>query len=180
MINDILYFSKANAGKLEVEFSDTDITKVLKGSVRLITPRANEAQVQLVEELPKDHIVLSTDAKRLKQVVLNLLSNSVKFTPQGGKVTLTAEHLVAEKQVIIRVRDTGVGIAPKDIAKVMATFGQVENKLSRRYEGTGLGLPLSKKLVELMGGTFDIQSKEGSGTVVSIILPTTKPAQAKK
>jgi two-component system cell cycle sensor histidine kinase PleC len=171
LINDILDFSKAEAGKLEVQIADVDVNKILRSSMRLVEPRAMESEVKLIEDLPKDHVVVKTDAKRLKQVVLNMLSNSVKFTPSGGSVTLHARAVTSDKQFIIEVRDTGVGISPKDIAKVMQTFGQAENKLSRRYEGTGLGLPLSKKLVELMNGTFDIRSKEGEGTTVTITLP---------
>jgi two-component system cell cycle sensor histidine kinase PleC len=171
LINDILDFSKANAGKLEIELSDVDVNKLLKSSMRLVLPRAQEAEVTLNEDLPSDHAVLKTDPKRLKQCVLNLLSNSVKFTPSGGTITLRAWDSVSDQRFVIEVVDTGVGIAAKDISKVMATFGQAENKLSRRYEGTGLGLPLSKKLVELMGGTFEIQSEEGKGTTVIISLP---------
>ena len=171
LINDILDYSKAEAGKLEVDLKDVDITKVMKASMRFVLPRAQEAKIELVEKIPKEHIVIKTDAKRLKQVLLNLLSNAVKFTPEGGKVTLLAWSSVLEKKLIIEVQDTGVGIHPKDISKVMASFGQVENKLSRKYEGTGLGLPLSKKLIELMGGTFDIRSQVGVGTTVSMSLP---------
>lgn len=179
LINDILDYSKAEAGKLEVDLNDVDITKVMRASLRLVMPRAQEAKVQLVEKIPEEHLVVRTDAKRLKQVLLNLLSNSVKFTPEGGKVTLLSWSNVQTGTLVIEVQDTGIGIKAKDISKVMATFGQVESKLSRRYEGTGLGLPLSKKLIELMGGTFDIRSKEGVGTTVSITLPQFDPAEKK-
>jgi two-component system cell cycle sensor histidine kinase PleC len=171
LINDILDFSKAEAGKLEVDMKDVDITKIMKNSMRLVLPRAQEAKIELIEKIPKEHIVIKTDAKRLKQVLLNLLSNSVKFTPEGGTVTLFSWSNVAEGKLIIEVEDSGVGIKDKDISKAMASFGQAENQLSRKYEGTGLGLPLSKKLIELMGGTFDIRSKQGVGTTVTITLP---------
>lgn len=171
LINDILDYSKAEAGKLEVEMKDVDITKLMKASLRLVLPRAQAAKVQLIEKLPKEHMVLKTDAKRLKQVLLNLLSNAVKFTPEGGNVTLYAWSSVADNKMVIEVQDSGVGISAKDISKVMSSFVQVENKLSRKYEGTGLGLPLSKKLVEIMGGTFDIRSQENIGTTVTISMP---------
>ncbi len=185
LINDILDYSKAEAGKLTVEMEDVDVTKVMNQSIRLVTPRAQEAGVHIDNQVPDKHYILHTDGKRLKQVMLNLLSNSVKFTPQGGTITLYGWHNMSDNTFVIEVRDTGVGIAAKDISKVMATFGQVENKLSRKYEGTGLGLPLSKRLVELMGGVLDIKSAEGKGTTVSIILPYTakqskKSAQANK
>ncbi len=167
LINDILDYSKAEADKLEVDTADIDLNKVMRSCLRLVSPRAEEAQVQLVENIPKEHLIIKADSKRMRQVLLNLLSNAVKFTPEGGKVTLSAK-LADEGGLIIEVSDTGIGIAEKDISKAMSTFGQVDNKLSRRYEGTGLGLPLTKKLVEIMGGTFTLQSELGLGTMVSI------------
>jgi len=171
LINDILDYSKAEAGKLELELAEVDATKVIKNSMRLVIPRAEEAQVTLIEEFPGAHFVITTDAKKLKQVLLNLLSNAVKFTPAGGEVRVTAWEQLVEGQICIQVKDTGIGIAPKDISRVMTPFGQVDSTLSRRYEGTGLGLPLSKKLVETMGGEFQIESQEKVGTTITIKLP---------
>lgn len=175
LINDILDFSKADASKLEVTLEDVDVTKLMLNCLRVVSPRAESASVELVPEMPEEHIVARTDSKRLKQVVLNLLSNSVKFTPPGGKIHLIAKLDQIEGQFKISVKDTGVGIAEKDISKVMAPFGQVENEYSSKSEGTGLGLPLSKKLVELMGGKFEIKSSLGTGTTVTLIFPY-KPA----
>jgi two-component system cell cycle sensor histidine kinase PleC len=171
LINDILEYSKAEAGKLEVDLSEIDGVKMVKNTIRLMIPRADESQVTLQEELPKESFILYTDAKKLKQVLLNLLSNSVKFTPPNGKVKVTAWHDVVRNRAIFVVTDTGIGIAPKDISKVMTPFGQVDSELSRRYEGTGLGLPLSKRLVELLGGTFKIESEVGVGTTITIDVP---------
>jgi two-component system, cell cycle sensor histidine kinase PleC len=171
LINDILEFSKAEAGKLEIDLAEIDGIKMVKNSVRLMIPRAEEAQVTLIEDLPKAHFVLHTDAKKLKQVLLNLLSNSVKFTHPNGQVKITAWHDVVRNRAVFVVSDTGIGIAPKDISKVMTPFGQVDSQLSRRYEGTGLGLPLSKKLVEILGGNFKIESEVGKGTTVTIDVP---------
>lgn len=171
LINDILDYSKAEAGKLEIDKQEVDVTKIMKSSMRLVLPRAKEAKVQLIEKIPKEHIVIKTDAKRLKQVLLNLLSNSVKFTPEGGSVTLFSWSSVSEGKLVIEVQDTGVGIKAKDISKAMASFGQADNQLNRKFEGTGLGLPLTKKLIEIMGGTFDIRSQEGVGTTATITLP---------
>ncbi len=171
LINDILDYSKAEADKLELEISEVDATKAVKNCMRLVSPRAEAAQVELVEEIPREHFILKTDAKKLKQVMLNLLSNAVKFTPSGGSVTVTMWQNVLDKSLSLEVRDTGIGIAPKDISRAMAPFGQVDNTLSRKYEGTGLGLPLTRKFVEIMGGTFNIQSEVGVGTVITITLP---------
>lgn len=176
LINDILDYSKAEAGKLEVALQELDLTKLLVNSMRLVIPRAEEAQVTLAEDLPKEHIICVTDGKKLKQVLLNLLSNAVKFTPPGGEVRVHAFQKVIDGTIIIKVSDSGIGIAAKDIAKVMSPFGQVDSKLSRKYDGTGLGLPLSKKLIESLGGRFEIESVENVGTSVIITLPMPKQA----
>ena len=171
LINDILDFSKAEAGKLQIDWQETDAGKLIRNSLRLVIPRAESAQVTLVEDLPKEHLVMVTDGKKLKQVLLNLLSNAVKFTPAGGEVQCAAWQDIATKNMMIQVKDTGIGISAKDISKVLSAFGQVDSKLSRKYEGTGLGLPLSKKFVEIMGGSFAIESEEGKGTTITISLP---------
>lgn len=167
LINDILDYSKAEANKLDMEQVDVDVNKIIKSCIRFVLPRAEEAKVELIEKVPKEHIILKADSKRLKQILLNLLSNAVKFTPENGKVSLLA-RINNNGSLTIEVSDTGIGIAQKDISKAMATFGQVDSKLSRRYEGTGLGLPLTKKLTELMGGTFEIKSEVGLGTTITL------------
>lgn len=168
VINDILDFSKASADKLKVDMIEVDVTKLASSSLRFVKPRADEAKINLIEKLPKDHIVIKADPKRLKQALLNLLSNSVKFTPENGSVTLEIDKNSQENKVYIKVTDTGIGMEEKDIPKALTSFGQIDNKLSRKYEGTGLGLPLTKKLVELMNGKFEIKSKSGAGTTVTI------------
>lgn len=168
VINDILDFSKASADKLKVEKVELDLNKLASSSMRFVKPRADEVGINLIEKMPKEHIIIMADPKRLKQALLNLLSNAVKFTPAEGSVTLSIRKEAIKKKVYISVIDTGIGMSDHDIPKALSTFGQVDNKLSRRYEGTGLGLPLTKKLIELMDGEFDIQSKEGKGTKVTI------------
>lgn len=172
VINDILDFSKAQAEKLKIDTVEVDLTKVSTSSMRFVKPRADEAKVNLVTDVPNDRIIIVADAKRLKQALLNLLSNSVKFTPAGGSVTLSIKFSKNKKLVKLLVEDTGIGIAEEDIPKALSSFGQVDNKHSRKYEGTGLGLPLTKKLVELMKGRFDITSKPGKGTKVTLTFPT--------
>lgn len=175
LINDILDFSKAEAGKLQVEMGETDVTKIIRNCLRMVMPRAESGQVTLVEEVPIDHLVIVTDTKKLKQVLINLLSNAVKFTRAGGEVRCYAWHDLVSGEIIIEVRDTGIGIAHKDLSRVMMPFGQVDSALSRKYEGTGLGLPLSKKFVESIGGTFAIESELNVGTRVVIRLPKAPP-----
>jgi two-component system cell cycle sensor histidine kinase PleC len=171
LINDILDYSKAEADKLQVDSIEVDVAKILSTSLRLVQPRAEEAGVSLVKEISKEPQVILADPKRLKQAVLNLLSNSVKFTPEGGSVTLSSFIDHQKNLLIIQVKDTGIGIAQQDIAKAMSSFGQVDSKLSRKYEGTGLGLPLTKKLVELMGGKFQLESEQGLGTTSTLTFP---------
>ncbi len=171
LINDILDFSKAEAGKLALEVSEVDATKMVQNSMRLVSPRAEAGGVALVDNLPKDHFIMIIDGKKFKQVLLNLLSNAVKFTPTGGQVSLTAWQNLGEDTVTFEVQDTGIGIAPKDISRAMSPFGQVDNTLKRKYEGTGLGLPLTKKFVEIMGGKFNIESELDKGTKIIFTLP---------
>lgn len=180
LINDILDYSKAEAGKLDLELEEIDICKAIKNSMRLVIPRAESAQVMLVEDLPADHIIMTTDEKKLKQVLLNLLSNAVKFTPAGGEIKVSAWGNILDQSVSIQVSDTGIGIAPKDISRVMTPFGQVDSTLARKYEGTGLGLPLSKKFIEIMGGQFQIESEVNKGTKVTITLPREAPKKRRR
>lgn len=175
LINDILDFSKAEAGKLELHLSELDATKLIKNCMRLVSTRAEQAKVHLVTEVPKEHFIITGDAKKLKQVLLNLLSNAVKFTPEEGEVKVTAWQNVMDDSIAIEVKDSGIGIAPKDISRAMSPFGQVDSALSRKYEGTGLGLPLTKKFVEIMGGTFRIESEVNVGTTITITIPLTPP-----
>lgn len=171
LINDILDFSKAEENKLQVDFEQVDLTKLIKISVRMVMPRADEAKVKIVDDLPNEHVVLLADSKRLKQVILNLLSNAVKFTQENGTVAIRVWKDFDTSSLMIEIKDTGVGMAPQDLARALAPFGQVDNKLSRRYDGTGLGLPLTKKLVELMRGKFDIKSEIGLGTSITLSFP---------
>jgi two-component system cell cycle sensor histidine kinase PleC len=168
IINDILDFSKAFSDKLKVNTIELNLNKLIASTMRFVKPRADEAKIELIADLPKNHIIIKADPKRLKQVLLNLLSNSVKFTPENGCVTVLARIDQIKKLVYIEIIDTGIGMSEKDIPKALSTFGQVDNKLSRKYEGTGLGLPLTKKLVELMKGRFDLQSTIGVGTTVTL------------
>ena len=155
--------------EFDIETMDLDLNKLAAASMRFVKPRATKANIRLIEDFPEEHVVIKADAKRLKQVFLNLLSNSVKFTPSDGSVTLSIKKDAFKKLVYISVTDTGIGMSEEDIPKAISSFGQIDSKLSRKYEGTGLGLPLTKKLVELMNGTFDIKSTVGKGTTITII-----------
>jgi signal transduction histidine kinase len=128
-------------------------------------------------DLAPDLPVLHADQRKLKQILVNLLSNAIKFTEPGGKVILKI-WCRTESGHVFQVIDTGIGIALDDIPKALSRFGQVDGDLNRRYEGTGLGLPLTKALVELHGGAFDLQSKLGVGTTVTLRFPAERIVQS--
>jgi signal transduction histidine kinase len=125
----------------------------------------------LVNGIARDAALrLVADERAVKQILLNLLSNAVKFTPEGGRVAVGAE-MRSDGSLAVSVDDTGIGIAPENIPRALAPFSQVDSSLTRRYEGTGLGLPLVKSLIELHGGTLQLESEEGKGTVATIVFP---------
>ncbi len=170
IINDILDLSKIEAGRMKLHCEPVTLPETAAASVALIRGRAEAAGVDVRLDLPATLRPLTADPVKLKQILLNLLSNAVKFTETGGSVTLSAR---AEADgLAVEVTDTGIGIASHDIPKAMAPFSQVDNAMSRRFEGTGLGLPLSKALVDLHGGSLELESEPGRGTTVRIWLPS--------
>ncbi len=170
VITDILDISKIEAGKLDLDEEVVDVPKAVKSCLPLVNERAANAGLTLEIEIADDLPPLRADGRKLKQILLNLLSNAVKFTPAGGTVT-TRVWCRRDDGYVFQVADTGIGIAPGDIPKVLAPFGQADGTLARRFEGTGLGLPLTKTLVELHGGSFDLQSTLGVGTTVTVRFP---------
>src|SRR5262245_24562305 len=179
LINDILDLSKAEVGKTEMHESVVDLHDVVLNSVGMVHGRAEEAGVKLEFDVPADAPLLRADDRKLNQVLLNLLSNAIKFTPAGGTVSVrvSAEH---DGGVIIRVSDTGIGIAKQELERVFEPFVQLDSSLARKYEGTGLGLPLSRRWIEVHGGTLVLDSDLGRGTVAEIRLPRARvhPAAA--
>ena len=124
------------------------------------------------------HLLIRGDERKLKQIVTNLFSNAVKFTPAGGEIVIAAR--IDECRIVLDVRDTGIGIAPEHVARALSPFGQVDSRLSRRYEGTGLGLPLARALAELHGGTLTLDSAPGRGTKVRVTLPPERLADLRQ
>jgi signal transduction histidine kinase len=170
IINDLLDVSKIEAGMLTLHESEVDIGHVVEACCRLVKHRADEARVTLAVEMPQPAPILRADDRMLRQIALNLLSNAVKFTPAGGSVAISVT-VSAAGEVALAVRDTGIGIAPENFEKVMQPFGQIDGALTRRCEGTGLGLPLTRGLVRLHGGTLTLASELGIGTTVTVRLP---------
>ena len=170
VINDVLDLSKIEAGKAALAEDEFDLEAGLDAVVALVQIKASEKALTLDTDGVLGPVRLRGDALKLKQVLLNLLSNAVKFTLAGGTVTVAAGAR-ADGSFAITVADTGIGIAEEDIAKALMPFGQVEAPYVRSQGGTGLGLPLAKSLVEMHGGTLELASVVGRGTVVTVILP---------
>jgi len=169
LINDVLDLSRLDAGQAELREEVFGLGELVEESLRLIQNQAHKAGIALSTDMADGLPALKADKRRIKQVLVNLLSNAVKFTPSGGRVTLAAQR--TEAGLALTVADSGIGIAPDDIPKALEVFGQVDSSLARKYEGTGLGLPLSKQLMELHGGTLSLESQVNVGTTVTVTLP---------
>jgi PAS domain S-box-containing protein len=167
VINNILDLAKAEAGKLELREAALDVAAVLEACIRMIRVAAAEKSVTVVLEVTADLPYLMADEGHVKQIVLNLLSNAVKFTQNGGQVIVSA-HLDVEERMILTVKDNGIGMSEDEIPLALEPFRQVDSRLSRRYQGSGLGLPLARRLAELHGASLTIASAPSQGTAVSI------------
>ena len=170
IVNDILDLSKIEAGRMQLSVGAVALADVLLECDRLMASKAADAGIALTTVPPEPLPPIAADQVKLKQIMLNLLSNAVKFTPSGGAVTVSAAR-IDEGRVVIAVADTGIGMTDADIALALEPFQQVDNAISRKYEGTGLGLPLTRALVALHGGLIAITSAKGEGTVVTVTLP---------
>jgi signal transduction histidine kinase len=171
LINDILDLSKIEAGRMELDLATFSIPQALANALVLIRERAARHGVRLDLKVDEDVGEYRGDERKFKQIMLNLLSNAVKFTPTDGQVSVHAS--CSDRQIRIAVRDTGVGIAPADQAALFEAFRQVGNDRTRKAEGTGLGLALTRKLIELHGGTIQVKSEAGKGSCFTISLPLT-------
>jgi signal transduction histidine kinase len=177
LINDLLDLSKVEAGKVEIHDEVLNVSEIIGECLAMTKRRAKENGVKVVCDCPDSLPLVRADARLLKQILLNLVSNAVKFTPLGGRMAVTAS-LDGYGRLEILVSDTGIGIASEDLLKVLEPFGQVENPLIRREEGTGLGLPLAKSLTELHGGELLLESSFGEGTIVTIRIPSERVVPA--
>jgi len=170
LINEILDVTKAEAGKLEVQEQVFDLRDVIEAVVRISGPPIDKAGVTVTVDLPADLPRLRADEGKTRQVFFNLIGNAVKFTPAGGRIDISG-RFDGETGLSIIVADTGIGIAPADLKRVLEPFVQVDSSLSRRHQGTGLGLPAVKGIMELHRGTIELQSTVGGGTKVTITFP---------
>ncbi len=168
IVNDILDLSKAEANALKLGSEKLDIAVIVAEVDRLVREQAEQARITFHIKLPPDLPAALGDRTRLRQILINLVSNGLKFTPAGGSVTVSAHG--KKDKLVIEVSDTGIGIAEKDIPSAMRPFEQIDNSLARKYDGAGLGLPLTKHLVELLGGSLTIKSRVNQGTTVAVEL----------
>ena len=169
-INDILDISRVELGRLSLERTPHRIDDIVRSCVALIGPAVAEKKHQLTVRVPEDLPLVTVDGARIKQVLLNLLSNACKFTAAGGKIIVLAESRNNQSLTVV-VTDTGCGMSAEQIAKALVPFGRIDAGYARAHEGVGLGLPLSRALVAEHGGKFHIVSKPGAGTTVAFTLP---------
>jgi signal transduction histidine kinase len=177
IINDILDIAKAETQGLELSEREVQLGEIISYAASMMRQMADKAGLACLIEVEESMPRLRGDSVKLRQIVINLLSNAIKFTPAGGEVRVRAA-CAADGGLIIAVADTGIGIAPDKLSIALAPFGQVDSDLNRKYAGVGLGLPLTKRLAELHGGTLEILSEPGRGTVVTVHFPPERVAQA--
>jgi signal transduction histidine kinase len=169
LINDILDLSKVEAGRMELDVARFNLRTAMDNSVNLVHGRADRQGIRLEQEIAPEVGDYDGDERKFKQIMLNLLTNAVKFTPEGGTVTVAARR--TERNYIFSVKDTGQGIAPEDHEKVFEEFRQVSKDFVRKAEGTGLGLALTRRLVELHHGVIHLESELGKGSTFTFNLP---------
>ncbi len=170
LINDLLELSRIEAGGFELREQTVNLGEAVRASMRLVRERAEAAGLNLNAWLPSDLPGLRLDQRSFRQIVINLLTNAIKFTPEGGSVTLSAGR-GDDGGITLSVADAGIGIAPEDIDKALAPFGRIDGLLAGKHAGSGLGLPLARSLMELHGGSLTIDSTVGTGTTVTLRFP---------
>jgi len=174
LINDILDLTKIEVGKLELELSEVPLPELLSRSLTILKEKASKHNIQLSCEVKEIPACIIADERKLKQIIYNLLANAVKFTPDGGRVRMEAES--AGSFVQVSIEDTGIGIKEQDLQRIFDPFEQAESSLSRRFQGTGLGLSLTRSMVELHGGKIWAESEgEGKGARFFFLMPTMPP-----
>ena len=172
LINDILDLSKLEAGKLELHESDIVVRTIAEECLMLVRDRAEKIGIVLTSDIAPGLPRLRCDARAVKQVLLNFLSNAVKFTPAGGEVTLCVCRVA--DGIAISVKDTGIGMSKADLAVALSVFGQIDSKHARQHQGTGLGLPIAKSLIELHDGTLTVESTPKVGTTMTATFPASR------
>jgi len=177
LINDILDLSKIESGKMSLSVSLVSVDSLCESSLTFIKQQAQQKNIRLDYHIAPGLSEIEVDERRIRQVLVNLLSNAVKFTPDGGKVSLQVTTDPDGEQLQLSVTDTGIGIAPENLDKLFKPFVQLDSSLSRRYAGTGLGLALVRRIVELQGGSIALESEVGKGSCFTVMLPWKHPSR---
>lgn len=170
LINDVLDISKIEAGQLQLVKEEVNLPQCIEKTIQTVKPLAETKGIELKALISDQINLFFADTRRVEQILLNLLSNAVKFTEKGF-VEVSAKEDASN--IVVRIKDTGIGIKKEDMETLFKTFSQIDSGLSRKYEGTGLGLSISKRLVELMGGRIWVESVWGKGSTFSFSLPKT-------
>lgn len=173
LINCILDVSKIQAGKLSVEKEPVELAPILSSCLLIIEAKAREKDITVACDLAPDLPLMLGDALRLKQILINLLGNAVKFTPAKGEIAIAAQTM-PEGFLSIAVTDTGIGMSPAEVDTALRPFGQVDSGFNKRHEGTGLGLPIAHALARMHGGDLRIDSQKGRGTRVTLLIPVAR------
>ncbi|MFN6462356.1 MAG: PAS domain S-box protein [Nostoc sp. DedVER02] len=171
LINDILDLAKIESGKLDLQMKPVSVQQLCRSTILFIQQQAFKKQISFTLELSPDLAYIELDERLIRQVLINLLTNAVKFTPNGGAVILKVEGNTAEQTLSFSAIDTGIGIAPENIDKLFQPFVQIDSNLSRRYAGTGLGLALVRRIIELHKGSVTVRSTVGQGSEFTVVLP---------
>jgi signal transduction histidine kinase len=169
LIDDVLDYTKLEAGEIKLHPEPLELEEIVRDTVAMLTPLSEKKALHIKIDLPPDLPTACGDAVRVKQILINLLSNAIKFTPEDGLITVTGLLLPDERRIAIAIRDTGAGIAPGDLEQVFERFKQVGE--GHRKRGTGLGLPITKRLVELHGGQITLVSELDKGSTFTFTLP---------
>ena len=172
LINDILDLSKVESGKMELDVESVSLRELLDASLVMQREKAARHGIKLGLQIePDKSSVIEADERKVKQILFNLLSNAVKFTPDGGQVQVLSKEINGAQEIEISIRDTGIGIKQEDMPKLFKEFSQLSSVYDKKYEGTGLGLALTKKLVELHGGRIWVESEFGKGSLFAFVIP---------
>jgi len=172
VINDVLDLVRIDSGKMGLKATTLDLAGTVMSVVRLLETEASTAEVSISLETESRLRPIDTDETKLRQILVNLISNAIKFTPTGGSVSVKIRQEPQSLMTRITVADTGIGMKETDIPVALAPFGQIDSALNRKYSGTGLGLPLSQRFARLLGGDLEIESALGEGTRITVVLPT--------
>ncbi|MBQ5345989.1 MAG: HAMP domain-containing histidine kinase, partial [Acidaminococcaceae bacterium] len=171
LINDLLDLTRLRSGKTTAVFSEFTIHKFVENIVNEMQNFRPDAHIDMLLRFSPDDFTVTADPQMLRQIIYNLLSNALKFSPPNSQITITVQQLMDSRQMRLSICDQGIGIAPENIERVFKEFEQIENPLTKKQSGTGLGLPIVKKLVELHHGNISLRSMEGKGTEAILLLP---------